>query len=63
MYKRNQHFHFVGIGGIGMSAIAQLLIAQGHTVSGCDNNITQQTIIALIKQGCSLSPLLKHIII
>lgn len=37
--------HFIGIGGIGMSAIAQMLLAQGVTVSGSDkeeNSSTQQ---------------------
>jgi UDP-N-acetylmuramate--alanine ligase len=37
--------HFVGIGGIGMSGIARLLIAQGVSVSGSDreaNSITEQ---------------------
>ena len=28
--------HFVGIGGIGMSGIAEILSSQGATVSGCD---------------------------
>ena len=28
--------HFVGIGGIGMSGLAQLCAARGLTVSGCD---------------------------
>ena len=28
--------HFVGIGGAGMSALAKLLVEQGHFVSGCD---------------------------
>jgi UDP-N-acetylmuramate--alanine ligase len=31
-----KHFHFAGIGGIGMSALAQILSAQGVRVSGCD---------------------------
>lgn len=31
-------FHFVGIGGVGMSVVAQILAAQGHTVSGSDRN-------------------------
>ena len=38
-------FHFVGIGGIGMSAIAYILAKQGFTVSGSDlssNRITQK---------------------
>ncbi|MGD9014869.1 MAG: UDP-N-acetylmuramate--L-alanine ligase [Candidatus Omnitrophota bacterium] len=32
----NRHIHLIGIGGIGMSAVAQLLIRQGWRVSGCD---------------------------
>ncbi|MEI6328280.1 MAG: UDP-N-acetylmuramate--L-alanine ligase [Pseudanabaena sp. ELA645] len=38
-------FHFVGIGGIGMSAIAYILAKQGFTVSGSDlssNRITKK---------------------
>jgi len=30
------HVHFVGIGGIGMSALARFLLAGGHRVSGSD---------------------------
>ncbi|MES0396055.1 MAG: UDP-N-acetylmuramate--L-alanine ligase [Syntrophobacteria bacterium] len=36
MYKRSYHIHFVGIGGIGMSGIAELLLNLGHQVSGSD---------------------------
>ena len=36
MYQKNYHIHFVGIGGIGMSGIAELLISLGYTVSGSD---------------------------
>ena len=36
MLKRIQHLHFVGIGGIGMSGIAELLINLGYKVSGSD---------------------------
>lgn len=36
MYKRYQHIHFVGIGGIGMSGIAELLLNLGYKVSGSD---------------------------
>ncbi|XOF33195.1 MAG: UDP-N-acetylmuramate--L-alanine ligase [Candidatus Electrothrix sp. YB6] len=38
MYKNNkkQHIHFVGIGGIGMSGIAELLLYLGYKVSGSD---------------------------
>ena len=38
MYKKNKHIHFVGIGGIGMSGIAELLLNLGYTVSGSDLN-------------------------
>lgn len=31
-----KHIHMVGVGGIGMSALAQLLVARGHTVAGSD---------------------------
>ncbi|MEY2470732.1 MAG: UDP-N-acetylmuramate--alanine ligase [Actinomycetota bacterium] len=34
--ERPQHIHVVGIGGAGMSAIATVLTAMGHTVSGSD---------------------------
>jgi UDP-N-acetylmuramate--alanine ligase len=34
--RRLKHIHFVGIGGIGMSGIAEVLINQGYTVTGSD---------------------------
>jgi len=37
MYLKKYHIHFVGIGGIGMSGIAELLINLGYKVSGSDN--------------------------
>ncbi len=36
VFKSARHIHFVGIGGIGMSALALLLKQQGKTVSGSD---------------------------
>ena len=37
MYKHNKRkVHFVGIGGIGMSGIAEILVSQGYSVSGSD---------------------------
>ena len=30
------HIHFVGIGGVGMSGIAEVLLTLGHRVSGSD---------------------------
>ena len=34
--SRLQNVHFVGIGGIGMSGIAEVLITLGFTVTGSD---------------------------
>ena len=36
MQRKLSHLHFVGIGGIGMAALAELLHAQGFEVSGTD---------------------------
>jgi UDP-N-acetylmuramate--alanine ligase len=36
MYGRIKKIHFVGIGGIGMSGIAEVLLNQGYRVSGSD---------------------------
>ena len=36
MYKKIKHIHFVGIGGIGMSGIAEVLLNLGYKVSGSD---------------------------
>ncbi|MAM19865.1 MAG: UDP-N-acetylmuramate--L-alanine ligase [Christiangramia sp.] len=45
MIKLNdiQHFYFIGIGGIGMSALARYFRAQGLDVSGYDKTGTQLT--------------------
>ena len=45
MYQSNYHIHFVGIGGIGMSGIAELLLSLGYRISGSDlklSHITQR---------------------
>jgi UDP-N-acetylmuramate--alanine ligase len=36
MFKSHTHIHFVGIGGIGMSGIAEVLLNLGYRVSGTD---------------------------
>ncbi len=36
MYLKKYHIHFVGIGGIGMSGIAELLLNLGYKVSCSD---------------------------
>ena len=41
MYKINFekpiHIHFIGIGGISMSGLAEILLEEGFTVSGSDS--------------------------
>ena len=41
--KRNVAIHFVGIGGIGMSGIAEVLLNLGYAVSGSDLRPTEVT--------------------
>ncbi|MEW5723755.1 MAG: UDP-N-acetylmuramate--L-alanine ligase [Thermodesulfobacteriota bacterium] len=36
MFRKPRHIHFVGIGGIGMSGIAEVLLNLGHRVTGSD---------------------------
>lgn len=43
MYQHKYHIHFVGIGGIGMSGIAELLLNLGYRVSGSDLAVTETT--------------------
>ncbi|MCJ7645530.1 Mur ligase domain-containing protein, partial [bacterium] len=43
MLKNIQHIHFVGIGGSGMSGIAEVLINLGYKVSGSDLRQTEVT--------------------
>ena len=43
MLGRTQRVHFVGIGGIGMSGIAELLSNLGYAVSGSDQKLSEVT--------------------
>jgi len=36
VHEAGQHVHFIGIGGVGMSSIAHILLARGFRVSGSD---------------------------
>ena len=46
--------HFVGVGGAGMSGIAQIMLADGRTVSGCDAR-DSRTLAALRARGATVS--------
>jgi len=53
MYRKTKHIHFVGIGGIGMSGIVELLVNLGYQVSGSDlqqSKITER----LSRMGCAV---------
>jgi UDP-N-acetylmuramate--alanine ligase len=43
MFKRIRHIHFVGIGGIGMSGIAEVLHNLGYAVTGSDGRESENT--------------------
>jgi UDP-N-acetylmuramate--alanine ligase len=56
MYRRGkiQHIHFVGVGGIGMSGIAEVLLNLGYHISGSDIKETEVT-RRLQSLGCEIS--------
>lgn len=43
MMQTVKNVHFIGIGGIGMSGIAEILLSQGFTITGSDLNKTEVT--------------------
>jgi len=43
MFKNIRKVHFVGIGGIGMSGIAEILLNQGFEISGSDRALSEVT--------------------
>ena len=47
-------FHFIGIGGISMSGLAELLLSEGFKVSGSDSHQSELT-DSLIKMGARIS--------
>jgi UDP-N-acetylmuramate--alanine ligase len=53
VFKRIKHVHFVGIGGIGMSGIAEVLLNLGYRVSGSDLRSTAIT-EALARHGATI---------
>ncbi len=57
---KNLRYHFVGLGGIGMSALAQIIKTQGHYVGGSDRRNdkkqTPEVFQKLESLGINLSP-------
>lgn len=54
MYQKKYHIHFVGIGGIGMSGIAEILVRLGYTVTGSDLKASANT-RRLEELGCKVA--------
>ena len=48
MFDKKKNIHFIGIGGIGMSAIASILFERGFKVSGSD--LSENYIIKKLKK-------------
>ena len=57
MYKLNFnkpiHVHFIGIGGISMSGLAEILLEEGFTISGSDSKESDLT-RALASKGATI---------
>ena len=53
MFSSIKKLHFVGIGGIGMSGIAEILIDQGFRVTGSDRSESDNT-DRLTSQGAKI---------
>jgi UDP-N-acetylmuramate--alanine ligase len=53
MFKRYQQIHFVGIGGVGMSGIAEILLNLGYRVTGSDRR-RNETVERLEQMGAKV---------
>ncbi len=42
-FKKAQRIHFIGIGGISMSGLAEILLGEGFAVSGSDAHKSELT--------------------
>lgn len=42
-FNTPRHIHFIGIGGISMSGLAEILLGKGFRISGSDNNVSALT--------------------
>ncbi len=53
-FKNIENFYFVGIGGIGMSALARYILLGGYRVAGYDRTESEIT-GELVSEGCEIS--------
>ena len=54
MFRKARRLHFVGIGGSGMSGIAEVLVNLGYPVSGSDLSSNEAT-RRLKRLGCAIA--------
>ena len=52
-FKKPIHVHFIGIGGISMSGLAEILLQENFTISGSDSKESPLT-LHLIKNGATV---------
>lgn len=52
-FNKPQHIHFIGIGGISMSGLAEILLEEGFTISGSDAKESALTQL-LVQKGASI---------
>ena len=52
MFSSIKKIHFVGIGGIGMSGIAEILLNEGFKVSGSDKSLGEVTERQIGRASC-----------
>ena len=52
-FNTPQHIHFIGIGGISMSGLAEILLDKGFQISGSDSKKSPLTSL-LESKGCLL---------
>ena len=50
-----RRIHIIGIGGIGLSALARLLVHRGHVISGTEDNPSHETLDGLRAEGVPIS--------
>ena len=54
-FSRLKKVHLIGIGGIGISALARLLLSEGKKVSGTNDSESPETLDELRAKGVEIS--------
>jgi UDP-N-acetylmuramate--alanine ligase len=54
-FSKIKKVHFIGIGGIGISALARLMVAQGKEISGTNDSLSPETLDELRAQNVIIS--------